>query len=66
MSLPFAIEGYFCSIFSGGRTIWISDGLYSVHMMTVSETDSSANEDDENDSEEKLTQISGSHNPIFN
>ena len=36
-----------------------------MHMMTVSETDASAN-DDENDSEEKLTQISGSHNPLVN
>ncbi|RVW44865.1 hypothetical protein CK203_087081 [Vitis vinifera] len=41
-----------------GRTVWISDGFYSVHMMTVSDTDTSANEDDENDSEEKLKQIS--------
>lgn len=66
MSLPFATEGYFGPIFSGGRTVWISDGFYSVHMMTVSDTDTSANEDDENDSEEKLKQISGSHNPLVN
>lgn len=66
MSLPFVTEGYFCPIFSGGRTVWISDGFYSVHMMTVSDTDTSVNEDDENESEEKLTQISGFHNPLVN
>ncbi|KAK9271869.1 hypothetical protein L1049_002234 [Liquidambar formosana] len=39
------------------QTVWISDGFYSVHMMAVTDTDSSANENDRNESDEKRMQI---------
>lgn len=39
------------------QTIWISDGFHSVHLMAVSDMDSSANENDKNNSEEKPMQI---------
>ncbi|GMY24412.1 hypothetical protein FCV25MIE_19654 [Fagus crenata] len=40
------------------QTVWISDGVYSVHMMAASDMDTVVNENDRNESEEKPTQIS--------
>ncbi|XP_062150540.1 uncharacterized protein LOC133859228 isoform X2 [Alnus glutinosa] len=40
------------------QTVWISDGCYSVHMMAVSDMDAAVNENDINESGEKLMQIS--------
>ncbi|XP_057980025.1 uncharacterized protein LOC131165664 [Malania oleifera] len=40
------------------QTFWISDGSHSVHMMALSDMDSSVDENDRSDNEAKLKQIS--------
>ncbi|XP_059670565.1 uncharacterized protein LOC132316076 isoform X2 [Cornus florida] len=42
------------------ETIWLSNGHHSVHMMTLSDPDTSVNESDKENSEEKPMQFSGS------
>ncbi|KAA8530549.1 hypothetical protein F0562_005258 [Nyssa sinensis] len=40
------------------QTVWISDGQHTVHMVALSDMDTLVNENDRNDCEEKLMQIS--------
>ncbi|KAL5581978.1 hypothetical protein UlMin_014420 [Ulmus minor] len=40
------------------RTVWLSDGYHSVHVMVASEAEAVTNGNDTNEIEEKLTQIS--------
>ncbi|CAN4080009.1 unnamed protein product [Withania somnifera] len=42
------------------QTVWISDALHTVHMITVTDMDASVNQTDSKDSVEKLVQTSGS------
>ncbi|CAK9150929.1 unnamed protein product [Ilex paraguariensis] len=48
----------FSDISIGAHTVWISDGHYTVHLMVISDSDTSASESDKKDTEEKLMQIS--------
>ena len=43
----------------------MSDGYHSLHMIAVSDLEAGVNENDRNEKEEKLVQISGFHSPIF-
>lgn len=45
-------------IASRTQSVWASDGYNSVHMMLASDMDNAVNENDRNDSEEKLIHIS--------
>lgn len=54
--LVFNIEYHY---FAGMYTIWISDGCYSVHIMSFSDVDISADESNNDGSDGKLMQNSG-------
>lgn len=43
----------FC-ILTGAQTVWVSDGDYTIYAIIVSDTDSSANENDTEDIEKKI------------
>ncbi|KAA8547820.1 hypothetical protein F0562_004249 [Nyssa sinensis] len=42
------------------HTVWLSDGQHTIHVMAVSDMDTSVNDNDRSESEEKLMQISDS------
>ncbi|XP_070051252.1 uncharacterized protein [Nicotiana tomentosiformis] len=48
------------SIFSGSQTVWMSDAIHTVHMMVVTDMDTSVSQTDSKDPAEKLVHTSGS------
>lgn len=47
------------------QTFWVSDGLHSVHMITLSDVGAAVNSNNEDETQEKLIQITGFFNPLY-
>lgn len=47
------------------QTFWVSDGLHSVHMITLSDMGAAVNSNNEDETQEKLIQITGFFNPLY-
>jgi len=54
-----------CHCFAEMPTFWVSDGLHSVHTITLSDMGAAVNSNNEDETQEKLIQITGFFNPLY-